>query len=34
MAGLTTAGFRMRRGRLVSAADLLKAGGVIAGGVE
>jgi len=34
MAGLATAGFRMRRGRLVSAADLLKAGGVIAGGVE
>ena len=34
MAGLSTAGFRMRRGRLVSAADLLKAGGVIAGAVE
>ena len=34
MAGLSTAGFRMRRGRLVSAADLLKAGGVIAGAVK
>ena len=34
MAGLATAGFRMRRGRLVSAADLLRAGGVIAGARE